>query len=193
MAKETEAKIRVHNLVAVHDRLLALGAVDEGRQLERNWVFDNDDGSLERKGVLLRVRGYGGAGGVFTVKQRTGGGAFKTREEVESMVDSVEDLLRQLDMLGYRLAWMYEKRRRTLLWRDCVFALDECPEIGSFVEIEGGEQSIREACRAVGLDPGRHIDDTYLGLWRKHLEARGEPPRHMIFSEHKGQYPHDPS
>ena len=182
MAREIEAKIRVSDLNAIHARLLALGASDEGVNLERNWVFDDATGSLHARGVLLRVRSHGDAGGILTVKRKVDGGAFKTREEVESMIDSTDDLLRQFEILGYGVAWIYEKRRRTMLWRDCVFALDECPEIGCFVEIEGSEDDIRAACETIGLNPDSHIEDNYLGLWQKHLRANGEEPRHMTFA-----------
>lgn len=181
MATETEAKIRVDDLVAVAGRLFELGAVREDECLERNWVFDDADGSLEKRGLLLRVRSLGGEGGIFTVKRPMEGGRFKTREEVESMVDSTGDFLRQLAMLGYSVSWIYEKRRQTWRWKDCVLSLDECPEIGCFVEIEGGTDGIVEACADVGLDPGDHIEDNYLSLWRKHLAARGEGKRDMLF------------
>lgn len=193
MAHEIEAKIRVGDgdaLDALRQRLLALGAVDNGVAFERNWVFDDADGSLERRGALLRLRCLDGAAdGVLTVKRRIDGGEFKTREEVESSVGSVENVRRQCVLLGYGVVWIYEKRRRTLLLPECVVALDECPEIGCFIEIEGGADRIREICAALGIDPARHIDNNYLGLWREHLDASGEAPRHMTFTREdaKGQ------
>ncbi len=187
MAQETEAKIPVADLSAVHAKLLALGAEDRGEVFERNRVFDDGGGTLEERGILLRLRTHGAErGGILTVKRIVGGGAFKTREEIETTTDDADTLLSQLDILGYRVAWIYEKRRRTLLWGGCVFALDTCPEIGTFVEIEGDEQGIRAACAAVGLDPGSHLPGNYLALWRQHLAARGEAPRDMTFA-HKGQ------
>ena len=187
MARECEAKIRVPDLAPLRRRLEELGAANEGACLERNWVMDRRDGELHRQDVLLRVRSMGGTGGVLTVKHRVDGGAFKTREEVESMVDSTEDLLRQLEMVGFVVTWVYEKYRATWLWNDCVLALDECPEIGSFIEIEGAPESIVEAAGHLGLDPADHIDDNYLGLWQKHLAARGEKPRHMVFSREEAE------
>lgn len=181
MAREIEAKIRVEDLDRYQARLDRLGAANEGGVLERNWVFDDADGRLEKSGTLLRVRNTGGVAGVLTVKRKVDGGEFKTREEVESMVDSSEDLLRQFEMLGFLVVWIYEKRRHTWLWRDCIVSLDECPEIGCFIEIEGTPDRIRGVAGELGLDPGDHIDDNYLGLWKKHLEARGEAPRNMIF------------
>lgn len=182
MAKEIEAKIKVADLEAVRTRLLQLGAVDEGVSFERNWVLDNETNSLRSGGVLLRVRSHGDVGGILTVKRKAEGGAFKTREEVESMVDSTDDLLQQLEMVGFTIRWIYEKRRRTMVWHDCVLALDELPEIGSYIEIEGSPKHIREVIAQLGLSPDDHIDDNYLGLWQKHLDSRGEPPRHMTFA-----------
>jgi adenylate cyclase class 2 len=181
MATETEAKIRVNDLVSLAGRLLELGAVRAAECLERNWVFDDAEGSLEKRGLLLRMRSTGGAGGVFTVKRPLAGGRFKTREEVESTVDSTDDFLRQLEMLGYAVSWIYEKRRQTWRWKECVLSLDECPEIGSFIEIEGGPDRIVEVCGDIGLDPKDHLEDNYLSLWRKHLAMRGEKKRDMVF------------
>lgn len=181
MATETEAKIKVADLAPIAQRLRSLGAVDEGTVLEKNCVLDRPGDELMHGGVLLRVRNVGGPGGILTVKRRAEGGQFKTREEVECMVDSSHDLLQQLEMVGFRVKWIYEKRRGTWLWHDCVLALDECPEIGCFVEIEGEADNICRVAADIGLDPDKHIDDNYLGLWQKHLAARGEDPRHMVF------------
>lgn len=183
MARETEAKLPVADLSAIHARLLALGARDAGQAFERNRVFDDAGGTLEARGILLRIRTHGAErGGILTVKHLVRGGAFKTREEIESAVDSADTLIQQFAILGYHVAWIYEKRRRTLLWRDCVFALDECPEIGFFVEVEGAGHNIRAACEAAGLDPESHLADSYLALWKKHLAALGDAPRDMIFA-----------
>jgi Adenylate cyclase, class 2 (thermophilic) len=181
MATECEAKIHVDDFDEIRSRLEKLGGVHEGEVLERNWVLDRPDNTLFGEGTLLRVRNTGGPGGVLTVKRKSEGGEFKTREEVESMVDSTDDLLRQLEMVGFGIQWIYEKFRDTWIWQDCILALDECPEMGCFVEIEGTPDTIRAAARDLGLDPAKHIDESYLDLWRNHLRARGESPRHMVF------------
>lgn len=187
MAIECEAKIKVDDLDDVKRRLERLGGVNEGEVYERNWVLDRPDDALFREGTVLRVRNTGDVGGVLTVKHRAEGGPFKTREEVECMVDSIDDLLRQLEMVGFGVKWLYEKHRATWLWHDCVLALDECPELGCFVEIEGTPERIREVAVDLGLDPEKHIDAGYLTLWRDYLRERGEEPRHMVFpADHSG-------
>lgn len=181
MARECEAKLKVADLRTIRRKLAELGAADEGECMERNWVFDRPDGALRKQGVLLRLRSMGDPGGIVTVKHRVEDGAFKTREEVETMIDSTDDFLRQMEIVGFAVAWIYEKVRNTWLFHDCVLALDECPEIGTFVEIEGDPEKISETARLLDLNPDDHIDDNYLGLWQKHLQAKGENPRHMLF------------
>ena len=183
MAMEIEAKIKVDDLVGIRQQLKALGATNEGEVEETNWVLDDQEGSLYARGLLLRVRNLGDAGGILTIKRPAPGAAFKVREEVESMVDSTRDLLKQLSMLGYRVEWIYQKRRQTWLWRDCALALDQCPEMGSFVEIEGDPENIRMVCTELGLDPEDHINDNYLTLWMRYLEERGESRRDMVFED----------
>ena len=181
MPLEIEAKFKIEDLDRLRNELLKLGASNEGDCLERNWILDDVEGNLKQRGVLLRVRNMGGVDGVMTVKQPTQQGEFKTREETETMVDSTRELLKQLSAVGFQVVWIYEKIRQTWLWRDCVLALDQCPEIGDYLEIEGSPENIRHVCGDLGLDPSEHIDDTYLGIWIKHLKSLGEPRRDMVF------------
>jgi adenylate cyclase class IV len=53
---ETEIKLLVKDLPALLERLRALGIKPRGRVLERNTLFDTDDGDLRRRGRLLRLR-----------------------------------------------------------------------------------------------------------------------------------------
>lgn len=178
---EIEAKIRVAELESHRARLQILGGVPHGRVRERNMVLDDKDRALLNSGKLLRVRSFGGEDCILTVKAPAPAGEFKTREEIETRVASKENLLRQLAFLGYEIAWIYEKERDSWSYGGCEVALDRLPEIGCFIEIEGAPEAIRRVCGDLNLDPGSHIDDNYLGLWQKHLAARGESYRDMIF------------
>lgn len=181
MALECEAKIQVGDIRQVQNRLRKIGAYIEGGSLERNWILDTAGGVNRDNGVLLRIRNSGGAGGVLTVKRPVKGGAFKTREELETQVACTETLLTQFRGIGYAVTWIYEKYRQTWRWRNCAVMLDECPEMGCFVEIEGTPETIRQAALQLGLDPAAHIADGYRKLWRRHLNRLGQKPRHMLF------------
>lgn len=182
MAVEREAKIKVSDLEAIQNRLRENGGIDKGEVLERNWVLDRHDGSLQTEDVLLRIRNNGGKGGVLTVKCRLDEeGEFKCRQELETEVDSTEELLRQLKMIGFGIKWIYEKRRATWHFGNCVIALDILPELGSFVEIEGEADCIRNVAQTLGLDPNDHLNENYLALWENHLCKCGDEKRHMVF------------
>lgn len=183
MAFECEAKIRVADFTPLRERLSRLGADDHGTRLERNYVLDNAKRALKRRGVLLRIRNTGGPGALLTVKNPVEGGEFKTREEIETRADDTDSLLRQFRALGYRVDWIYEKVRQSWRWGKCEIVLDQCPEIGLFVEIEGNPDDIRAAAAELGLNADDHIADNYLGLWAKYLKSRGEKRRDMIFTE----------
>lgn len=183
MSMEIEAKLRVDSFEPVRAGLGALGAEKCGSALERNWVLDTTDNGLLSSGMLLRLRNTGGAGGVVTVKGKSQKNtAFKSREEVETSTDDCEKSLRQFAMLGYSVSWLYEKIRESWRTKECSIELDHCPEIGDFVEIEGTPDAIRALAPQLGLDPDAHVNDSYLGLWQKHLAALGQPKRDMVFS-----------
>ncbi len=179
---EIEAKIKVPDLAPLRTRLQSLGATPHGQVRERNLVLDDKDHTLRATGKLLRVRSTGGDDCILTVKAPAQSGEFKTREEIETHVSSRENLLRQLSFLGYETAWIYEKDRDSWTYGGCEIALDSLPEIGCFIEIEGAPEAIHRVCADLNLDPKSHIDDNYLGLWQKHLTARGEAQRDMVFS-----------
>lgn len=181
MALECEAKIQVDDIRQIQNRLRKTGAYCAGVVLEKNWILDTPEESNRNSGVSLRIRSTGGPGGVLTVKRPVKGGSFKSREELETQVECTETLLAQFRNLGYSIAWIYEKYRQTWQWRDCTILLDECPEIGCFVEIEGTPEMIRKAAAQLELDLELHLAGGYRKLWRKHLKFLGQKPRHMLF------------
>ena len=185
MATEREAKIPVSAREPFQKRLAELGARHLGDAVERNQVFDRPDAespdALAPRGMLLRLRTVDGrAGGLLTVKRPLEGGAFKAREELETRVDRPEAMRAQLEALGFSLAWRYEKRRDEWEWRDCAVAVDDCPGLGYFVEVEGGEETIRAVLADIGLSASAHVPANYLGLWAERCRRDGVPFGDML-------------
>ena len=195
MTAEIECKIPVEDLEGIERGLAALGAASLGGYArEHNEVFDTPDGALAAAEILLRLRTCAGRpGGRVTVKRLLRGavpGAFKAREEIETFVDDPEAARRQFRALGFTAARVYEKDRAEWDWRGARLALDRCPELGCFVEVEAGEDAIRAVLADLGIDPGRHIPDNYLTLWRRHLERAGENAwRDMVFQSGRPAHP----
>jgi hypothetical protein len=52
-----------------------------------------------------------------------------------------------------------------------------------FVEIEGSEQGITDAARALGRGPDDYLLDSYRALFMEHRRARGLPATDMLFEE----------
>ena len=150
MAIETEKKFRLQE--KQFNRLPALlkklGAIFEGEVFERNYLHRG--GRLSDSGAVLRLRKTGDRS-TLTYKESIGPEkALKQKIEFEtevSDVDAMEEIIRKL---GYRLAVVYEKRRRTWHMDDVEIVLDELP-FGLFMEIEGTERNIIKAEKKLGI------------------------------------------
>jgi adenylate cyclase class 2 len=140
MARETEIKLRIHNVQAFRRALKRMGArvvgPGKGRVHEENVIFDTPQGGLAKHGQLLRLRTETPQGRakskpaiskqrvVVTFKQPVtppaSGGAgmafsspHKVREELEVEVAEAGDLTRIFEGLGMSGWFRYEKYRTT--------------------------------------------------------------------------------
>jgi adenylate cyclase class IV len=77
-----------------------------------------------------------------------------------------------LEALGYRPALIYEKRRETWHLAGAVVVIDELP-FGLFAEIEGEENSIKEAERLLELENAEAETATYPQLTKQYGERKG--------------------
>ena len=151
---ETEVKFRVRDLGALRADLIARGAiVAQPRHLERNTLFDDADGSLTRRGMLLRLRHA--LDSILTLKTppppELQDDQHKRRVEIETTLGDAGAASAILSALGYAPIWRYEKYREAFHWGDATLALDHTP-IGDFVEIEAPPDSIRPLAERLGFD-----------------------------------------
>ncbi|MBM3792107.1 MAG: class IV adenylate cyclase, partial [Acidobacteria bacterium] len=114
---------------------------------------------------------------------------FKVREEIEVSFASASLLVQVLERLGLQLWFRYQKYRTEYTAQQpespdrlVHLALDETP-IGTFLEIEGSEDSIRGAARSMGVGQELFLKDSYYALYLQYCRARGLPPGHMVFGE----------
>ena len=184
MPLELECKIRIRDRAPLAACLEKLGAKHAGETEERNWVMDTPEGRLKQQCLLLRLRALDNQKeGILTVKGPAQDRTFKAREEIEVGISSTAAAQRGLELLGYKVAWYYEKRRDRWYYQGCEIALDELPEIGCFVEIEGPDDaSISKVLQQLQLDPSAHIKANYLMLFAEHCAAQGVGLTHMRFT-----------
>ncbi len=140
MARETEIKLKISDLRALHRALKRIGARPAGPGIskvhEENVIFDTPQGGLAKHGQLLRirtetpeVRGKSKSAGpkqrvVLTFKQplarpavagmeSASYGSYKVREEMEVEVAEAGNLTRIFEGLGMSGWFHYEKYRTT--------------------------------------------------------------------------------
>ena len=178
---ETEVKFRVADLAALRANLIAHGAIiTQQRHLERNTLFDDAGRSLQRRGMLLRLRDA--LDTILTLKAPAPPQAqstqHKARIEVETTVGDYDAAFAILTALGYAPSWRYEKYRESFRLDGATIALDHTP-IGDFVEIEGAPDSIRPLAERLGFDWQDRNLQTYRELF---LEAGPADRTDMVFA-----------
>jgi adenylate cyclase class 2 len=182
MAVEREIKLRFESADAARERILgpAIGATTlRGRRLQEDCLLDTHDDQLYRRRCVLRVRSEGGKS-LLTFKGPPQPGPMKVREEHETVAADGAALLSILNELGLHVWFRYEKYREEFAAEDVIIAIDETP-VGTFVEIEGGEEHIHRTAAALGKAPDDYITDSYRTLFLAWCRERGVTAADMLF------------
>ncbi len=175
MALECELKYLDVDLDDVSRRLASAGGVWQGRYFESNLVFDYADRSLKKKGVLLRLRKKGEKA-VLTVKhppKQAVPSTLKVVEELESGVDDFIAVRNALEVIGFSVAFAYEKVREKWVYMNCTICLDHLP-FGDYVEIEGNDETVSACAEALGLADNATSTSTYHDLNIENQSSKGE-------------------
>lgn len=155
---------------------------------EDNIVLDRR-GELRTKGAMLRVRKFG----KYSLATYKGAmaieGGVKSREEVQTGVESFELAIKLFDSLGFKPIFRYQKFREVWRVREVEVVLDRTP-IGEFFEIEGPLDLIRSLSAELGMSMDQAIRQTYAELYRIHRRTRPDLPENMIFNPQ--DYPSSP-
>jgi adenylate cyclase class 2 len=162
---ETETKLKVESLQRVERKLTELDAQFLAVQVQRDYYFDDPQGTLTKTDRCLRLRRelVGSSEKLFlTYKGAKIRDSFKKRQEVELEVKDADLAEKLLSALGYEKILAFEKKRRSWRLGECEVALDELPLLGGFVEIEGpDDQRIAGVQRSLGLGSLPHIVEPY--------------------------------
>ena len=181
MPIEREIKLKFDNPDEARRRVLAMGASPlRGRRLQEDALVDGPDDRLYRRRCVLRVRSEGGKS-FLTFKGPVRPGLMKVREEYETIVADGDMLLTILQELGLRVWFRYEKYREEFSAEDVVIAIDETP-VGTFVEIEGGEEHIHRAAAGLGKTRADYITDSYRTLFARYCDEHRLGDIDMVFA-----------
>lgn len=179
---EREVKLRFESPEHARAAILAAGATPlRSRRLQEDALLDTDDEELRRRRCVLRIRTEPGRS-LLTFKGPVQPGTMKTREEHETVIGDGEVLQRVFEELGLHVWFRYEKYREEYAAEDATIAIDETP-VGTFVEIEGGEDAILKMTEALGRSASDFILDSYRGLFLRLREGLGLRSSDMIFDQ----------
>jgi adenylate cyclase class 2 len=174
MPKEVEIKFRIADLRALARALKrARFKLVTPSTHEMNALYDLPGQKLRKRGEMLRLRQYGKEW-TLTHKAKGTAGRHKVRVERETRVEDGEQMDGILRTLGFKPTFRYEKFRA--VWSDGTghVVVDETP-IGNFGEIEGLPRWIDRTARALGIDRGDYITQTYAPMffeWKQRTRSR---------------------
>lgn len=185
MAREVEVKFHIRDPKAMADRLAKINAVPVKTEFEHNTAFDTQDRRIYRRHALLRLRRTDHET-TLTYKHPPPEvqGEFKVYEETEVKLDDFDAMRRILAHLGFNGAQVYEKYRSTYRLGSALITLDDMP-YGHFMEIEGGEDEIRQLASALGLAWEERILENYLGIFETLKEKLSLPFSDLTFDNFK--------
>ena len=181
MGIETEIKIQIESTGEFIRRVLSYGAsCISRRSFEDNILFDFPDDRLKLTHCMLRVRSIDGRG-ILTYKGAPKPeGIFKSREELEISVESLETAVEILGRIGMRQGFRYQKYRQEFALDGVCVAVDETP-IGKYAELEGTEDEIINLAGKLCVAESCFIRKSYHALYLDFCSEREITPQSMIF------------
>lgn len=181
MAQEIEVKFPLKDRADLVGKLEGLnGEMLYPETFEDNIVLDRR-GELRTRGALLRLRKFGRYTLVTFKGPMSMDGGIKSREEVQTGIESLESALAVFDSLGYKPVFRYQKFREVWRVNGLEVVLDRTP-IGEFFEIEGTADAIRSLVAALGLEMDLSIRLSYADLYRQFRRTRADLSENMVFS-----------
>lgn len=180
MAQEIEVKFLLRDRNELTRKLQELGAQRlYPETFEDNIVLDRR-GELRTRGALLRVRKFGKyALATFKGPMSIEGGV-KSREEVQTGVESFELAIQLFDSLGFKPTFRYQKFREVWRVHEAEVVIDRTP-IGDYFEIEGSMEQIRTITAELGMNMDQALRQSYADLYRQARRTRADLPEHMVF------------
>src|ERR1051325_6223730 len=127
MAQEIEIKFPLRDRAELTRKLHDLGAQRLYAETFEDNIVLGRRGELRTRGALLRVRKFGGYALATFKGPLAFDGNVKTREEVQTGVESFELAIQLFDSLGFKPVFRYQKFREVWRVRDAEVVLDRTP------------------------------------------------------------------
>lgn len=186
MPTEIEAKIKVDHLENFIKKLKTLGAQQRRDVLQRDFFFDRPDRSLKLADCGLRIRREKYRDTIKIILCFKGPKAknspYKKRREIELEVGDQMRAQQLLQALGFQLMFTFEKKRSEWFLETCLVCLDELPVLGSFLEVEGPDESaVRNVLTGLELTDAQTTRRGYAAMFYRHADESNIPLPHEFY------------
>lgn len=155
MKQEFETEVRFLDIdeEAIKEKLLALGAEDEGRVFLEEMIFYNSELTWPEERKIVRLRKKGDK--VKLAYKDFGQGGAAQAENYETKVGDMQVAAKILEKTGLVMHRKQEKWRHSFTLGDVEIVIDQWPRIPAYIEIEGtSEDDLKRAAGQLGLDWG---------------------------------------
>jgi predicted adenylyl cyclase CyaB len=163
--EEIEIKFVVKETKTITEKLRKLGfRIAAGRHREKNYLFDDAAGTLQKSGKLLRIRRTPSAQTVTYKGPISPKSKLKHREEVECKIENADVLIRIFEEIGFKVRTEYSKYRTVFEKDGFNISLDET-EAGNYLEVEGpSDEEITKLGEKLGYSEQDFVRRTYAEL-----------------------------
>ena len=163
--EEIEIKFAVKDTKAITEKLRKLGfCIAVGRHREKNYLFDDPGGSLQKSGKLLRVRKTPSSQTLTYKGPISASSKLKRRDEIECRVEDAAVVISILQGAGFKIQTEYSKYRTVFEKDGFNISLDET-EAGNYLEVEGpSEEDITKVGEKLGYSEKDFVRRTYAEL-----------------------------
>lgn len=180
---ETETKYQVRDVSALRALISNLGYDAVGEPTwQRDEYFDTEEKLCERLDYVVRVRKEDRSLMIALKGPRSWvAGKEYSRIELEVPAGHERKVRDALLNRGFEITWFFEKKRDTFRHANetVLIALDEVPEIGYFVEIEGSLQKVRSLETQLATALGEQETRNYAELYRAFKIQQGVNPERI--------------
>jgi adenylate cyclase class 2 len=181
---EVEVKFHIGRPAPLLEHLSEIGQVVQPRTLETNLRFDDHQDQLKANHQLLRLRRDKTCRLTYKSKPPPMDTQCKVYREFEVEISDFDTMHAILTALGYHAVQIYEKWRQIFRWQDVEICLDTMP-YGTFLEIEGPQDSIQSAAQRLGLSWEKRILENYLAIFEALRKQNHLPFKDVTFSNFK--------
>ena len=154
------------------------------RVYEKTVMYDNPAQIMQKTDGRIRLRQTGNST-EFSYKKPLTREEIKKEIEHEVVVSDFDTIQKILEMLEFSPVSSYERYRTTILSpsKDIKVTIDEFP-FTNYLEIEGGENKIRELVKTLRLSPDKNITKSCDSLFQEWRATNGLPFKpHLLFSD----------